>query len=430
LLNSAMDIRRRDFLAIGGQAALLTVAASASSPSRLFADDNAGGTVERRVAALVQAYDNQGDHRTATEGDIAAANWFLGEARKAGAEGTLESFELSRIEPRTCYVNVNNRRIEGVPLFDATFTDEIGVSGRVGPLGSEAEIGLTESEPSRLTDPGSESRRAVLTEVRQSRHKAVVLITHGRHPGLFLLNAPAFTTPSGPPTLQVSSAEADWLHEQAKARAHVTVVAKVDRIPSRASNVTAKVAGSDPRLSPVVVSTPRSGWWRCTGERGGGIACWLEAVRAVACTKPRRDCLFAAFSGHEISWLGMQDYLRRRPDVVRKAHLWLHFGANIGAPQQPNMINASDDALEGWAAATMERGGLTVNHRAQRGSTPFGEAAFVHRGGGRYVALVCDNEFFHNPSDRWPHAVDVDSLAKYARSFATAVAEMASRSHG
>jgi len=425
-----MDIRRREFLAIGGHATLLAVAASASSPSRLFADDNAGEAVERRVAALVHAYDNQGDHRTATDGDIAAANWLVEEARKAGAEGTLESFELRRIEPRTCYVNANNRRIEGVPLFDATFTDEIGVSGRFGPLGSEAEIGLTESEPSRLTDPGSESRRAVLTEVRQSRHKAVVLITRGRRPGLFLLNAPAFTTPSGPPTLQVSSTEADWLHEQAKARAHITVVARVDRTPSRASNVTARVAGTDPRLCPVVVSTPRSGWWRCAGERGGGIACWLEAVRTVARAKPKRDCLFAAFSGHEISWLGMQDYLRRRPDVVRQAHLWLHFGANIGAPQQPNMINASDDALEGWAAAAMERGGLAVNHRARRSSTPFGEAAFVHRGGGRYVALVCDNEFFHSPSDRWPHAVDIDSLAKYARSFATAVAEIARRSHG
>jgi hypothetical protein len=121
----------------------------------------------------------------------------------------------------------------------------------------------------------------------------------------------------------------------------------------------------------------------------------------------------------------MQDYLRRRPDLVRQAHLWLHFGANIGAPQQPNMINASDDTLEQWAAAAMEREGLAVNRKARRGSTPFGEAAFVHRAGGRYVALVCDNEFFHNASDRWPHAIDVRSLARYARSFTTAVAEMA-----
>ena len=387
--------------------------------------EGAASSVERRVAAVVQAFDGQGNHRTATEGDIAAGHWLAGETRKAGVEAVLESFSLSRVDPRACYVSTSTRRVDGVPLFDANFTDEGGISGRLGPLGSDAEIGLTESEPSRLTDPGSESRRAVLNEVRQSRHKAVVLITRGSRPGLFLLNAPAFTKPFGPPTLQVSSAEAGWLHEQARALAEVTFVAKADRTPAQASNVTANIAGTDPSLAPIVVSTPRSGWWRCAGERGGGLACWLEAVRTLAHLKPKRDCLFASFTGHEISWLGMQDYLRRRPDLVKRAHLWLHFGANIGAPRQPNMINASDDMLEQWATAAMEQAGLSVNRRAKRGSTPFGKAAFVHRGGGRYVALVCDNDLFHHADDRWPDAIDVASVAKYARAFATAVAQVA-----
>ena len=413
-----MDVGRRKFLAIASQTALLSLGSCATKPT-------AETSIESRVAAAVQAYDSQGDHRTATEGDVAAANWLAAETLKAGCEAVLEPFDLSRVDPRACYVRASDRRIDGVPLFDASFTDDRGLSGRLGPLGSEAEIGLTESEPSRLTDPGSEARRAVLTEVRQSRHKAVILITRGSRPGLFLLNAPAFTKPFGPPTLQVSSSEAAWLHEQARLGTEVTFVANVDRTPAQASNVVAQLAGSDHNLAPIVVSTPRSGWWTCAGERGGGLACWLEAVRALAVLKPKRDCLFAAFSGHEISWLGMRDYLRRRPDLVKRAHLWLHFGANIGVPQQPNMINSSDDMLEQWAAAAMEKEGLAVNHRAKRGSTPFGEAAFVHRGSGRYVALVCDNDLFHHPADRWPDTTDVASLARYAHSFATALARMA-----
>ena len=420
-----MHIRRREFLAIGGQATLLGLTACSAKTSGLLDNEGAGSSVETRVTAVVQAYDGQGNHRTATQGDIAAGNWLADETRKAGVEALLESFNLSRVDPRACYVSTKNRRVDGVPLFDARFTDEAGISGRLGSLGSDAEIGLTESEPSRLTDPGSESRRAVLTEVKHSRHKAVVLITRGSRPGLFLLNAPAFTKPFGPPTLQVSSAEASWLHEQAQALAQVTFVAKAERTAAQASNVTANIAGTDPSLAPIVVSTPRSGWWRCAGERGGGLACWLEVARALAHLKPKRDCLFASFSGHEISWLGMQDYLRRRPDLVKRTHLWLHFGANIGAPRQPNMINASDDTLEQWAAVAMEKAGLSVNRRAKRGSTPFGEAAFVHRGGGRYVALVCDNDLFHHADDRWPDAIDAASLAKYARAFATAVAQVA-----
>jgi hypothetical protein len=174
-----------------------------------------------------------------------------------------------------------------------------------------------------------------------------------------------------------------------------------------------------------VISTPRSGWWQCASERGGGLACWLEVLRVLALLKPKRDCLFVAFSGHEISWLGIQDYLRRRPDVVKRAHVWLHFGANVGAPQQPNMINASDDPLEQWAVAAMEKEGLQVNRKAKRGSIPFGEVALVHRAGGRYAALVCESDVFHNVADRWPEAVDVASLARYARAFAMGVAQVA-----
>ena len=46
--------------------------------------------------------------------------------------------------------------------------------------------------------------------------------------------------------------------------------------------------------------------------------------------------------------------------------------------------------------------------------------ASVHRGGGRYVALVCGTDVFHHAADRWPDAVDVALLARYARAFANA----------
>jgi hypothetical protein len=56
---------------------------------------------------------------------------------------------------------------------------------------------------------------------------------------------------------------------------------------------------------------------------------------------------------------------------------------------------------------------------------PFGEAAVFKRAGAQYVALVCDNDVFHNPADRWPDAVDVAVLARYAKAFATGALELA-----
>ena len=131
-----MDIGRREFLVLGGQSAVLALAACATkTPPRLADDGVAESSPERRIAAVVQAYDGQGNHRTATDGDIASANWLIAESRKAGADALLESFDLSRVDPRACYVSTASRRIDGVPLFDAGFTDDAGVTGRLGPLG-------------------------------------------------------------------------------------------------------------------------------------------------------------------------------------------------------------------------------------------------------------------------------------------------------
>ena len=409
--------QRRRLLAAGGGA--LLALNSCALPSAT--DDS----VEGRVARWAQTYDGFGNHRTATPGETASTGWLADEARKAGADVTLEAFELSRVDPRACYATIAGRRIEGVPLYDAGFTNDHGVAGRLGPLGSDAEIGVVESHHSGLVPAPGQTYRSVLPDIRRSRHKAVILVARGSVPGLFVLNAGLFQNPSGPPTLQVSSSDGPWLFEQAKRGTDATLLLTADRTPAKAANVVGLIRGTSADMAPMVVSTPCSAWWRCVAERGGGIACWMETVRALASAKPKRSCHIVAFSGHELGWLGGQDYLRRRPEIVREAHLWLHFGANIGAPGKPNQLSALDDALESWGANVMERGGIAVDRRTPRGSTPYGEATLVHRRGGRYVSLVCDNDYFHHPDDRWPHAIDVPTLARYARAFASGAVLMA-----
>jgi hypothetical protein len=379
--------------------------------------------LRQRLAEAVEAYDAQGNHRTGADVDAASAAWLVRQAGEIGIEAVLEPFSLDRVDPKVCHLSVAGRCIGGLPLFDAGFTSVEGVGGRLGPLGSDADIGLAETEPFTLMDPRKEQSNAVV-HARRSRHKAVVLLTRGSMPGLFLLNAMSFAKPSGPPMLQVSSAETDWLTQQAEARAHATVVAKVERVPAQAFNVTATIAGADPALPPLLVMTPRSGWWQCASERGGGIACWLEAMRVLAARTPARDCHFVACSGHELGFLGIDAYLASRPGLIKRAHRWIHLGANIGAPRQPGLIQASDDATEQWATALMTEAGLTVS--ATRASVPRGEAGALHHGGARYVAFVCGTDVFHHPADRWPDAVDLSVLARYARALANGVQEMAS----
>jgi hypothetical protein len=191
--------------------------------------------------------------------------------------------------------------------------------------------------------------------------------------------------------------------------------------------VVATISGRDPELPPLVVMTPRSGWWQCASERGGGLACWLETMRVLARARTERDCLFVACSGHELGFLGIDAYLGRRPDLIQRAYAWIHIGANIGAPDQPNLIHASDKVMERWAAAAIEQQGLTAGATAARDSVPRGEAGTLHRGGARYAALVCGTEVFHHPDDRWPDAVDSALLARYAAALANGALQLATR---
>jgi hypothetical protein len=418
-------VNRREFFEISSRSALAALAAGTLKPGPVFAQDGSTESLlERRLAELIGSYDAQGNHRTGTEGDAACALWLVAQLRKLGVETSMESFPLSRVDPQSCFLRIGGRRIDGVPLFDGAFTDAGGIRGRLGPLGSDAEIGLAETEPFSLVEPRRE-QAGPLAEARRSHHKAVVLLTRGSRPGLFLLNAIAFQKPFGPPTLQVTSEESDWLKRQAEARAEAVFVAHVSRTPAQASNVVARISGTNASLPPLAVTTPYSGWWQCGGERGGGLACWMETIRALAAAKPERECLFVAFSGHEVGFLGIDDYSARRPGIFKRVHRWIHYGANIGAPHQPNLINASDDEFERWVAAALAKEGIAINHRAARTMVPRGEAGAIHRGGARYITVVCGTDLFHHAADRWPDAVDLASVARYAKAFANGALELA-----
>ena len=417
-------MQRRRFLAAGGGTMLATLAGGPGGPGFLQAQDRSSIQLEQRLTDVIAAYDAQGNHRTGTAVDNASAEWLSRLVQQMGAEAELEPFPLSRVDPKSCYLRIADRRIEAVPLFDAAFTDAEGVRGSLGPLGSDADIGLAETEPFSLIEP-RRAQAGVIAQARKSGHKAVVLLTGGSRPGLFLLNAVSFSRPSGPPMLQVSGVESEWLKRQAQQRAEATLVAHVSRTPARAYNVTARMTGSNPALAPLVLMAPRSAWWQSASEQGSRLACWLEAIRVLAAGKPARDVFFVALSGHELGLLGIDAYIQRHRDIAKRAYTWIFYGSDIGAPRQPNLIHASDDKLEQWITRAMEKEGLTVNTRVRHDAAARGEAGPVQREGGRFVTVACSSDAFHNAADRWPEAVDLALLARYARALANGALEIA-----
>ena len=420
-------MQRRSFLLATGQALASAMTArkaysvvwSGQQPAQDSSD-----ALERRVASVLQAFDAQGDHRTGTAVDNASAEWLAEQVRQLGVEPWLEPFPLSRVDPQVAYARIRNRRIDAVPMFDSTFTTLDGVSGPLGLLGSDADIGLAETLPADVLQTNEAD---ILSRARRSRHKAVILVTGGNRPGLFLTNASAFATPAGPPMLQISNAESEWFKAQTQNRAQAMVVAYATRTSAQAFNVTAKIAGRDQSLRPLVFMAPRSGWWQCVSEQGSRLVCWLEIMRVLAAARPLRDCYFVALSGHELGFAGMDPYLKRRQGMIKGAEAWIFLGSDIGAPRQPNLIHASDDALEHWLVTALANQGLAVDARQQHSSKARGETAAIQRGGGRFVTLACASSVFHNVGDRWPEAVDVSLLARYAKALAEGALELGRR---
>jgi len=404
-------ITRSEFLKVGATAAAWWLI----SPLRAFAVQ-ASPDARARISRIIQEYDTQGIHRTATDVDDASAAWLVEQARAAGATVALERFRLLRVELHACSVAAGSRAVEGLPLFDGGFTRPEGVSGRLGLLESNAEIAVVDLDGAAISSEGRS-----LDALRRGRRRAIVGITDGGQPGLTPMNAYRFAEPYGVPVVQVASTDAGFLHDAAQRGDRATVVAHAVRVPDTAGNVTATVRGRVTDLPPVVVITPRSGWWHCASERGGGLACWLEAIRATAAARPSRTIEFVASSGHELGHLGLDAFIAERKPLVRSAAAWIHLGANIGAAGGRMRLQASDDQLEERASAALARAGTSIADRVARGTVPAGEARNIHLGGGRYVSLLGSGPYFHSLADRWPAVVDVPAIARYA----AAVAELA-----
>jgi len=376
--------------------------------------------VQRRIASVIRTYEAQGFHRTGTAVDQISGDWLANEVRRVGFEPMREEFSLSRVDPIDASLLVNDRRIEGLPFFDGGFTGPAGIAGLLGPLNSDAPIGLAEIPPNAAQIGALGDAR------RQNRHQAIVVITRGTRPGFCPSNAESFLRPFGPPVLQVASEEAPLLGDCARVGVQVLLTVHVEREPAQAFNVITTIPGTNSALAPLVVMTPRSGWWRCASERGGGLACWLEIMRATREARPVRDVLFVASSGHELGHLGIDTFIERRPGLVAAAKAWMHLGANIGAAQgSGNNLQASDDEMEAMMADAMTKAGLRIDRRLARSAVPRGEAENVHRWGGRYISIIGNNDLFHNTSDRGAEAVDLKVIERFAGAFAVVAASLA-----
>ena len=366
-------------------------------------------------ASFFADYDAFGDRRTGGEGDAAAAAWLRDRAEAAGAAARLLPAPFTRLTPGTATLAGSGFAFEGLPLFDGGLTGPEGIAGRLGPLGSDAPIGVAEMDPAAASLPGNAFARARA----DSRHAGIVIALRTRPDGLAPLNAHDLEAPFGPPVLQLAGRDAPRLLTLAEAGAEARMVATGTRAPAVSHSIRAELPGAGP---PLVLLTPRTSWWTSTAERGGGILAWLVALKALAGAQRARGVVALATCGHELGHIGAHQAFAAEPALATAAPLVIHLGANLGAAEDERLtVRSNVPGLAERMAVLLEAAGHPrAPLEVVTGGKANGEAHEIEARGGRYLSLIGKNPWFHAPEDRWPISVD----CARAGAIASAVAAM------
>ena len=80
-----------------------------------------------RIEERIRRFESLGIHRTGWPADDQTSKWLVDELAAAGVSSEIERFHFPRVECRTASITVDGNRIEGVPLYDAGFTDYGGI---------------------------------------------------------------------------------------------------------------------------------------------------------------------------------------------------------------------------------------------------------------------------------------------------------------
>lgn len=352
------------------------------------------------IATWLREYDALGEPRCGTADDARTAAWLCDTAAGLGGEARLDAWPLQRIVPGDAGVEIDGAVIEGLPLFDAPSG---GAEGTLGPLGGESDIGWLSVDPAAASLPGQE----VAALRAASRHRGIILATG--QGSLAPLNAPGFPGSFGPPVLQLPGHAAPRL----AAASHARMRATYTRAPATSANVLASAGGAD-----WLVLTPRTSWFTCTAERGGGIALWLELLRRGAARH------YLASGGHELGHLGIKHAMRAQPMT---AGMVLHLGASLGCAGDARLnVRAHEPGVAQRMARHLVAAGYAADALivAPPGRVN-GEAHDIAAAGLPFVSLIGTNPLFHAREDRLAN-VDVARVAIIAQACAAMIGSLSS----
>jgi hypothetical protein len=318
---------RRSFLA--GAAALPVTAATATVKLPL--------NQEARVATDLDKYIGFGSKQAGGAGDIACGTWLAAELESLGFKVERQEVATPFFEPTRCELLCGEIK---APLWPQPIVVQTGPDGITGPLvridpAGRAEapldgaIALVDLPFARWSSALAKPIREPIAAAFAAGARAVVVITNGPTGKIIALNADGRAPMFGGPVALLAPENAQPFLGAAMRRAPATMIVRGNGGRRPAFNFVGRIDRRKPRW--LVVSTPRSGWYGCAGERGPGVAAWLWLARWASPAVQGHNLAFVCNTAHEYEYLGASEALKTFTPKPAETHFWLHLGANVAA---------------------------------------------------------------------------------------------------
>jgi hypothetical protein len=363
----------------------------------------------------VIAYYNLGEHRTATPGDLRTSQWLMEQLRAAGLKATSQLFGLRQFFVHQTRLIVGDRSIRAFPLWFPRGTGPSPINARLAlfdkraePASLQGKIALTRFPfDARAAVVSGSGHAEVILAAAKAGASAVVTITEGPTKEIIALNSPAGAEPWPIPVVLASPRDEPVLMPAARSGAQASLLVDgEDDHNASAKNVIARL---DRGKDLIVVSTPRSGWFRCAGERGPGIALFLGLARWASSRPSGASFLFVSTSGHELGGLGMKAFQKELAPSPDRVLCWLHLGSGIATyswdetpaglkllrePDSRRYLMTSPDLVPLLTSTFAGLPGLspTVGRAV-------GEFEFMIKAGYRTFGIAAGHRFHHTPAD-------------------------------
>lgn len=353
--------------------------------------------------AVVEEYERLGIHRAGTDVERATVDWYEQHLQALGLTTERRAVPFERYVYDS-ELTADGEPVEHLPLFyewtGSVDTADVGIVD----LGDEQRrFGSSDFEATELVAATGAAAGVLATVNSKGSLKAANRVIRDRN---------------GKPTVLIAGRDLERVRSATELRLRMHAAT----VPATTENL---IARNDVPGVPLLLTTPLSGWFQCSGERGSGAAVLLDLIERFA----SHPLLVLATGGHELDYFGVREWVAAGPDpVVAIAHI----GASVGCDEatadggrRPIRTRIARTDAEGATADEMEVALASVNYRFMGATDAWGgESEVLCDLGVPMLSVTGAGVDFHTPEDITADVTSPETLQRVSGAIAEAFATL------